>query len=161
MRTNTLRLDTEWESAQTAVALDPVATRPVTVNRPVFGVACTRTEPQWVEPVRQRMSELATLTSNWDGRYSSAVRHDALSFAYSVLAQSMLPRTISPSIIPLGHGGVQLVWSNPTTEVEVEVIRPNDVVLYHHDLQSGDEDEWRTETEFSKLASLLKTTFTK
>jgi hypothetical protein len=34
-------------------------------------------------------------------------------------------------------------------------------VLHHGDLQTGHEDEWHTDTDFSKLASLLKTSFTK
>ena len=80
-------------------------------------------------------------------------------FAYTMLAQAMGPRTVSPSIIPLGNGGVQLVWSTVTTDVEVEVVQPNQVIVYHCDRQSGTEEEWRTETEFSKLAAILRTSF--
>jgi hypothetical protein len=113
--------------------------------------------PTWTEQVVWRLGELWKLGNNWDNRGSAAVRRDALFFAYQMLWQTMPPAAPAPSIIPLGHGGVQLVWSNDVSEIEVEVVRPNDVIVYYLDRPSGDEWEKRTETEFSELADLLRT----
>jgi hypothetical protein len=154
-----LRRWTEWENGQTAIALDQARTEPVRVNRPALSQTSTGLDADWLQPIQEKMTELLGLQYDWDGRQSAAVRTESLVFAYSMLAQSMVPRTIFPSIVPLGNGGVQLLWSNAIADVEVEVVQPNEVFVYHLDRLSGAEDEWRTETEFSKLAALLRTSF--
>ena len=148
-----------WPRDQTAIAFDEARTEKVQLNRPAMSRTSTGWEQDWLRPVREKMTELATLQYDWDGRQSAAVRPESLVFAYTVLAQAMSPRTIAPSIIPLGNGGLQLVWSNANAEVEVEVVRPNEVFVYHHNRQSGAEEEWQSETEFSKLSTILRSSF--
>ena len=77
-----------------------------------------------------------------------------------MLWQVMAPTTAPPSIVPLGHGGVQLLWSNSAAELEVEVTRPQQIVIYHLDRTAGTEREWPTEIEFTALAELLRANFT-
>jgi hypothetical protein len=116
-------------------------------------------EPPWIEPTLSKMSTLLGLNRNWDRRGSTAISGDALSFAFSMLCQTMAPTTPPPSIIPLGHGGIQLIWSGQNAEIEVEVERPNEIVIYYRDQVSGEEREWSAATEFSELAKLLRSTF--
>jgi hypothetical protein len=77
-----------------------------------------------------------------------------------MLWQVMAPTTAVPSIVPLGHGGVQLLWSDALAEIEVEVTRPHQIVIYHLDRLTGAEREWPAEIEFSALADLLRGNFT-
>jgi hypothetical protein len=109
----------------------------------------------------RRVHELLALGKDWDHRGSAAVRVDVLAFAYSMLSQVMAPTTVPPSIIPLGHGGIQLLWTSPSIEVEVEVVQPNEIVVYQLDCVTGSESEWPATTEFSGLGDLLKSAFTR
>jgi hypothetical protein len=78
-----------------------------------------------------------------------------------MLSQVMAPTTAPPSIIPLSHGGVQLLWTNPSVEIEVEVVQPNEIIIYHLDRTAGVEHEWQATTEFSGLSDLLRSAFTR
>lgn len=106
------------------------------------------------------MQELLGLGRDWDGRGSAAVRQDVLAFVYFMLNQVMAPTTAAPSIVPLGHGGVQLLWTNPSIEVEVEVSQPNEITVYKFERATGAEEEWQVTTELSGLGALLRSGFT-
>jgi hypothetical protein len=107
------------------------------------------------------MQELLALGRDWDRRGSAAVRVDVLAFAYSMLNQVMGPTTVPPSIVPLGHGGVQLLWSSPSMEIEVEIARPNEIIVYQLDRATGTDYEWQATTEFSRLGGLLRSVITR
>jgi hypothetical protein len=115
----------------------------------------TSGRPLWVSPVMRRILQLAALKKNWDGRGSARVSPDALIFVVTLLAQSMPPDGPAPDMVPLGNGGIQLIWTTPRAELEVEVTRPNDVYVYHHDRVSGLEREVRATTQFNELSSML------
>jgi hypothetical protein len=132
---------------------------PVPAARPLVSPQSTASRPQWFEPTLRRIVELLELGPNWDGRGSAAVNRDALSFALHMLWQTMGYATAAPSMVPLGNGGVQLLWSNASAEIEVEVIRPNEIMIYYLNRQAGADREWRAETEFSELADLLRAHF--
>lgn len=133
---------------------------PVQVQDPVVSPPTSATEPRWLGEVENRAEELGKLGRNWDGRGSAAVSRDSLEFARSILAEVMAPTTIAPSIIPLGHGGIQLEWVSRDVEIEVEIVKPYDVVIYHLDRPRGVEREWTAEAEFSELARILRASFT-
>lgn len=152
-----------WPLPQRAEAFafgDTVSER-VIVPRPVMSPPTTASLPLWLEPTLSRMQELLALGQNWDRRGSAAVRVDAIEFAYSMLSEVMASTTAAPSIVPLGHGGVQLLWTSPSAEVEVEVVKPNTIIVYHLDRMTGEEKEWSATTELSGLARLLKSAFTR
>ena len=65
----------------------------------------------------------------------------------------------APSIVPLGHGGVQLLWHNAVADLEVEVVRPNEVVAYFFDKGTGHEHETALTTDFSDITNFLWSNF--
>jgi hypothetical protein len=123
------------------------------------GPAIAISLPAWSDEVGRQVGQLRELGVNWDGRGSAAVSRDVLIFAWYMLWQIMMRSTTPPSLIPLGDGGVQLLWSNDIAEVAVEVIRPNDISIYYLEHTTGEEREWNASTEFSELAGLLRTKF--
>ena len=147
------RISSEWVTGS--------VTRAAKIMSPSTGDPATTQSLGWVDVIEDRIADLQGLGANWDGRGSAAVRAEALAFAVSMLEQVMAPMIQAPSIVPLGHGGVQLEWSNDKAEVDVEVLTPNNITVYHHDRASGEEREWPAETEFSALAGLLRTNFTR
>jgi len=131
----------------------------ISVGRPLISPETTVSMPAWLDQVGKGIGKICELGRNWDGRGSAAVRRDVLSFALQMLWQTMLPNTAAPSLVPLGNGGVQLLWSNELAELTVEVIQPNDIYIYCIDRTTELETEWQSATEFSELASLLKSKF--
>ena len=100
------------------------------------------------------------LQFNWDRRGSAEVSIDALRFALNILSQVMPATAPAPSIVPLGHGGVQLLWHNAIADLEVEVVRPNEVVAYFLDRRTGREEETALTTDFSDITNFLWSNFT-
>jgi len=76
-----------------------------------------------------------------------------------VLPKILPPTAPPPAVIPLGHGGIQLVWNTNTAEIEIEVIEPNSVIAYHFDKASGEDHEEPLTIDFSGLAKLMWATF--
>jgi hypothetical protein len=132
---------------------------PVRLQTPQVSTPSTATIPRWFNPTLMRLVELLDLIDNWDQRGSAAVRPDAASFALTVLYQVMPPTAPAPAIVPLGHGGLQLLWSNAMSDLEVEILRPNEVISYHLDKGSGAEDERQLTTEFSPITDVLWSRF--
>lgn len=112
--------------------------------------------PSWMDSVILRVSELAELQFNWDGRGSAKVSQDAIQYAVILLNRTMPANARAPALVPLGHGGVQLVWSDEANEIEIEVIKPNNVLAFHLDKKTGTEREWPVTTDFSGLTELFK-----
>jgi hypothetical protein len=155
-----LRYDDVWDSAQHAsfggsALFSPAVTEPVRIQRPLVSSPTTVVEPEWLAITIERVAALWNMPKNWDERGSAAVRSDVLMFAMSVLEQVMPPGAPAPSIVPLGHGGVQLLWSAPAGELELEIRQPNEVLAYLLDRRTGNESEWALTTELSNLANIL------
>jgi hypothetical protein len=150
-----------WPQPQRPLVFADAVSEPVAVVRPMVSPQSTASHPLWREPTLRRFAELLTLGRDWDRRGSAAVRSDVLAFAYSMLSQVMAPSTLPPSIVPLGHGGVQLLWTNTSVEIEVEVIRPNEIIVYELDRVTGIESEWSATNELSGLGDLLRSAFTR
>lgn len=117
-----LRSHPVWPQQLQSWVFSEFVSEPVGVAASMISPPTTASLPLWLEPTFGRMMELLHLDRNWDHRGSAAVRVDALTFAYSVLMEAMTPTTPAPSIVPLGHGGIQLLWTSPSSEIEVEVI---------------------------------------
>jgi hypothetical protein len=128
---------------------------PVGYQRPEVSVPSTNAQPKWVEPTVARMHELVPLQFNWDRRGSAEVSVDALHFALNILGQVMPASAPAPSIVPLGHGGIQLLWHNANADLEVEVVRPNEVVAYFLNKRTGHEHEIPLTTDFSAITNFL------
>jgi hypothetical protein len=135
------------------------STEPVRLERPQISTPSTTSEASWVEPTSERLNELMFLGPNWDQRGSAAVNIDALRFAWQFLCQTMPPNAPAPGIIPLGHGGVQLLWHGPQFDIEIEVIGPNNIVVYYFEKISGQEDEFPLTNEFSIVTPLFSKVF--
>lgn len=148
-------------SQNRAVTIDAAVLERVAVAKPALARESLNESSSWTTALERRMTELANLPPDWDGRGSAPVRMDALAFAWSVLSQSMSPTTATPSVVPLGNGGLLLSWTSGSADVEVEVAKPNHVAIYHVDHATGAEQEWQATTEFSSLASLLRFAFTR
>jgi hypothetical protein len=150
----------EWPAAlETASRFSRATVERITYPKPRVSIPSTRAHPMWIAATRQRVMDLIQLEENWDSRGSAEVKHDALEFAWSLLSQSMPPTASAPAIVPLGHGGVQLLWHNSIGDLEIEVVRPNDVVVYYLDKTDGEEREFPLTTDFGEISKILWSSF--
>jgi hypothetical protein len=151
----------QWEDfASDLSRFSDARTRPLRIPAPEISEPTTASIPTWFQPTLGRFLELAEFQENWDQRGSAQVRHDVLSFALrSVLPKILPPTAPAPAVIPLGHGGIQLVWNTNTAEVEVEVTAPNSVIAYQFDKATGQETEKQLTLDFSDLAKLMWSMF--
>jgi hypothetical protein len=115
----------QWTAFSSAGSeLAPAVTKPVVVSRPQLSATTVVHNSTWARPTIDRLVALTELKNNWDQRGSAAPRGDALSFAWNVLSQILPYDGRTPVIVPLGNGGVQLEWSTPHHELEIEITRP-------------------------------------
>lgn len=151
----------QWEGLASDLGrFSDARTRPLHIPSPEISERTTTSVPTWFQPTLERFLELAELEGDWDQRGSAQVRRDVLSFALrSVLPKILPPTAPAPAAIPLGHGGIQLVWNTKTAEIEVEVIAPYAVVAYQFDKKTGQEKEEQLTMDFSDLAKLMWSIF--
>jgi hypothetical protein len=151
----------QWEDLASDLGrFSDARTRPLRIPAPEISERTTVSVPTWFRPTLDRFLELAEFQENWNRRGSAQVRRDVLSFALrSVLPKILPPTALAPAVIPLGHGGIQLVWNTNTAEIEVEVIAPYSVIAYQFDKASGRETEDQLTMDFSDLAKLMWSMF--
>src|SRR3974377_2467908 len=114
-----------WDLGSNTGRFSKAKTAPFRIAAPQVSEPTTSTEPIWFESTLAQFLKLAELENDWDGRGSAAVRLDVLSFALrSVLPEIMPPTAPAPAVIPLGHGGIQLVWNTAKADIEIEVAHP-------------------------------------
>ena len=134
-----LRYDPWPGSHSTGRFADSIAEE-ISIARPQVSAPTMDRGAPWMGPTREKLNQLAKLKNdNWDGRGSAAVRSDVLSFAGTILSQIMPYDGAAPGIVPLGHGGIQLEWTSPGKELELEIVRPHEITGVLFDTQTGSE----------------------
>jgi hypothetical protein len=123
-------------------------------GRPELAPAVGGDAAAW-SAVKSRFDEIGGFGENWDGRGSARVPSGTLAFARQMLTSVMPPKAPAPVITPLGDGGIQLVWRSPRGELEIEVTKPNQVIVFNLDSETGAEREWEESTDFTRVSDLL------
>jgi hypothetical protein len=121
--------------------------------------ASTTYRPKWIADVERRLIQIAGLQRNWDQRGSAKPSLETLYYTLTLLTSVMPPSAPPPTIVPLGHGGLQLVWHNDRVELEVEIPKPNYVFTFLSDKATGTDDEWESADALAHLSSTLQSSF--
>ena len=133
--------DDQWYQSGNVGELVRSSFKPVVVARPHLSSPSVVHRSNWARVTVDRLMILAALRDNWDQRGSAAVKADVLSFAWQLLAQIMPVDGVPPVVVPLGSGGIQLEWSSPAAQLEIEIARPFQISALLIDLQNGEEVE--------------------
>ncbi len=112
-------------------------------------------KPQWLTVIERRLNDLASWEHDWDQRGSAKPSTDALSYAATLLGELMRPGIRLPSINALGSGAIQLSWAMPNLELDIEVTRPNEMIVYFCDEINDIEREWRPSGSLSDISHLV------
>jgi hypothetical protein len=114
-------------------------------------------DADWVQPTLAAFQRLLALPENWDAHGGKRIRPENVQFAYQLLAQTLHPDTPAPQVVPLSHGGLQLEWHQKGIDLEVEVIRPNEVYASFEDHRiTGRDFDVALTVEFSVLAEPIR-----
>lgn len=98
-----------------------------------------------------RIASLTTLREGWDGHTGKPVTLGIATYSLQILLAIMKPSLPSPSIVPLASGGLQFEWHRNGWDVEIEILSPNHVQAWAHNLQTGQISETTMTTDVSAL----------
>jgi len=75
-----------------------------------------------------------------------------------LLASVCGPKTITPSLVPLSSGGVQMEWHHGTIDLEITIYSPSRIEVFLCDENTGEDGkEWLIFSDFSSLLPIMKT----
>ncbi len=112
---------------------------------------------QWEEAVGTRIAHLMNLPSGWDGYGGRPLTRLNAYFTVKMLASVCGPKTITPSLVPLPSGGVQIEWHHGTVDFEITIHSPSRIEVFLCD-ENTDKDgkEWSISSDFSSLLPPMK-----
>lgn len=77
---------------------------------------------RWIEPCVGRLSEILSLSQDWDSYGARAIKLNSVLGALRFLAMTMKPNTPIPDIGPSRNGNVVLEWHTLKGDLEVEIL---------------------------------------
>lgn len=109
--------------------------------------------PQWQKNALIALFHIASLPENWDSYGSPPPLPQIVNYAERLLRSIRDEDLPVPHIIPVSGGGIQIEWSNPPRELELEIL-PDGSIQY---LEIGDEEPFHEGelTDTSQIHSLL------
>lgn len=133
------------------------------VRTPEYQTSSTWTEmsePEdtpWLVGAAQKLLALRRLRDDWDSYGSGPVDRDVVRTALGVvvLVWRYLSDGPAPEILPMSGGSVQLVWSTPGRQIELDVLRDGSVraLKLEDDDPVGDDEQ--VEVTKSKIEALF------
>ncbi len=110
----------------------------------------------YLKPVFERLDVLCRLEAGWDGYVAPPVSFSNAHFALSMLASAWPPDAPPPQIVPGSSGDLQVEWHSDTTDIELHVRGPNDVVAWRFTEGAGEDgEEYHLTTDFEIVARWL------
>lgn len=93
--------------------------------------------PAWVQPTIESFAEIQALSDNWDSYGGKAINRDIIQQALVALSQIMWTNSPTPSIVPLGDGGIQVEWHRKQQDLEIVFAVDERPQYYYTDRASG------------------------
>jgi hypothetical protein len=122
-----------------------------------MGTTLTQSTAVWLDPTMARLNDLVSkLPDNWDGYGGTAVNFLNAVFAINMLNSICHPNTPAPSIVPGQHGDLQIEWHTRRFDIELDIVAPNKVSVYLHDLEIKSEStEIELENDFTVITTWI------
>jgi hypothetical protein len=140
--------DTRWN--RSGITLTPPSPRQ---DEAPFGAAAfVNRLPAWYADALDRLRRLTDLSTGWDGHTGKPTTVNAAVYGLEVLGRIMGAGVPLPSIMPLSNGGLQLEWHRKGWDIEIEIVGGPRIVVFTHNLATGEEEEIELDTDLSLLA---------
>lgn len=95
--------------------------RDILYIQPIASDGTPLSAPAWLNGVRRKLQELYDLPVGWDGRRAPPSTKRAVEGTLRVLFAVMRPDSVTPHLVPLPDGGIQIEWHANGHDIEVEV----------------------------------------
>lgn len=108
--------------------------------------------------VVEELEALTKLSDGWDGYRAKPVKMDNCFYALRILEQICSDESPKPQIFPGISGDLQLEWHINDIDIELHIVRPNDVYFWTNDSQicpNGDEIHIKG-SDFTRVSGKIK-----
>ncbi len=111
----------------------------------------------WRDAVVSRLNELVSLKRGWDGYMAEPVTFENANFALRMLEASCGVEAPVPQIVPGVAGDLQVEWHIGHTDVELDILGPNDVHAWICGEHTGpDGQEVKLTNDFTIVAKWIR-----
>lgn len=117
-------------------------------------VFSTSSLPSWVKPTILAFDGIRTLPSNWNSYGAEIINRDLIEQSLRVLSRIMQADSPTPSIVPLGDGGIQIEWHRKQQDLEIVFAADEAPQFYYRNQRAALEREGSA-NEFATLNQLL------
>jgi hypothetical protein len=148
-----------WQQVGIMKAFRRLAVAPIVAVQSSANVWSDRSLPPWIDPLIERLESVLTLEAGWDGAQASTITNDALAATLSVLEETMAWDTITPAVVPVTDGGVQLEWHCAGVDLEVYIDAEGRVSAWCREGSREWEEDFYPRARLRKELSLLTSAF--
>lgn len=112
---------------------------------------------KWNESVVRRLNELVSLDWGWDGYQGVPVTSANAVFALQMIEAICNTDTPAPQIVPGSNGDLQIEWHTLNGDIELHVLKPNNVHAWHATTDGNpDGEECNLTNDFAIVAGWVK-----
>lgn len=116
--------------------------------------ASVSTLPAWVGPTISAFVGIQNLSENWDSYAGKPINRDLIKQSLYTLGLIMQAESPTPSVVPLGDGGIQVEWHRRQQDLEIVFSANEAPQFYYTNRLTGLEHEGFA-NEIEKLTRLL------
>lgn len=109
-------------------------------------------QSSWFKRLRTRFDELTSLRHGWDGYRGVPVSFNCALFASGMLESIFDEDVDAPFLVPKSDGSLQVEWHLNGYDIEIEVLKPFEVLALRHDNHSDLTEEVELQDDFGLLA---------
>jgi hypothetical protein len=111
--------------------------------------------PTWVRPTIAAFFRIQNLADNWDSYGGKAINPDLIRESLDTLGMVMQPDSPTPSVVPMGDGGLQIEWHRKQQDLEIAFTAEEAPQFFYRNRTTGVLDEGSAR-ETEKLIRLLR-----
>ena len=93
------------------------------------------------DSIKSQFERIAALKSGWDGYRGEPIKPEIINLAQATLEKLMYDGIPVPSIVAGSNGGVQIEWHTHDYDVEIEIVPPDDILVFVRDCRTGNQFE--------------------
>lgn len=109
----------------------------------------------WNLELGGRLNELAALPIGWDGYAGQPVSFQCANFVASMLERLCRDDVPAPSLVPGNDGSLQVEWHRNMVDVELDILRVNEVIATLVDRRTDEETVLEIQSDFTEIVDWI------
>jgi len=120
-----------------------------------YRVVVPQNDSSWVRILEERLNELTSLPTGWDGYRGKPVSFQCAYFVANMLERLYQPNVPAPSLVPGSDGSLQVEWHRNMFDVELDVLDAQNIVATRVNCKTDDEQVIEIENDFSEIVDWI------